>query len=295
MVLAPARSELDLAVPDVIWKFLDDCRPDLIVNPAAYTAVDRAEDEPELAFRVNAEAPREMARWAASHGVPLIHFSTDYVFDGTGVSAWSEDDATAPLSVYGKSKLAGETFVRAAGGPSLIVRTSWVYASQGRNFMLTVARLAAEQKELRIVCDQIGAPTSSRAIADAVTKLVRSGLPSLRDRMGECETVNVSCSGETSWFGFAEAIVDGLRKRNLEVRAERVIPIKSEDYPTRAARPRNSRLESTKAREMFSIRMPAWQDALDAELAALAQLRGITIVSPVPAVVDRFERNQTEG
>jgi dTDP-4-dehydrorhamnose reductase len=113
--------------------------------------------------------------------------------------------------------------------------------------------------------------------------------------MGECETVNVSCSGETSWFGFAEAIVDGLRKRNLEVRAERVIPIKSEDYPTRAARPRNSRLESTKAREMFSIRMPAWQDALDAELAALAQLRGITIVSPVPAVVDRFERNQTEG
>jgi len=295
MVLVPARSELDLAMPHAIPTFLDECKPDLIVNPAAYTAVDRAEDEPELVFRVNAEAPREMAHWAACHDVPLIHFSTDYVFDGTGVSAWREDDATAPLSVYGKSKLAGEMFVRAAGGPSLIVRTSWVYASQGRNFMLTVARLAAEQKELRIVCDQIGAPTSSRAIADAVTKLVRSGLPSLRDRMDKCAAVNVSCSGETSWFGFADAIVDGLRKRKLGVKAERVIPIKSEDYPTRAARPRNSRLDSTKAREMFSIRMPTWQAALDAELAALAELRGITIAPPMPTVVDRLERSPTES
>jgi dTDP-4-dehydrorhamnose reductase len=229
-----------------------------------------------------------MARWAACHDVPLIHFSTDYVFDGAGVSAWGEDDATAPLSVYGKSKLAGETFVRAAGGPSVIVRTSWVYANQGRNFMLTVARLAAEQKELRIVCDQIGAPTSARAIADAVAKIIRTGVPSLRDRMGKCETVNVSCSGETSWFGFAEAIVDGLRKRNLEARAERVIPIKSEDYPTRAARPRNSRLDSTKAREMFSIIMPTWQEALDVELAALAELRGISI-APLMPVMDLVE------
>lgn len=146
LVLVPSRSELDLAMPSAIPMFLDECKPDLIVNPAAYTAVDRAEDEPELAFRVNAEAPREMARWAARHDVPLIHFSTDYVFDGTGVSAWSEDDVTAPLSVYGKSKLAGETFVRAADGPSLIVRTSWVYASQGRNFMLTVARLLRSRR-----------------------------------------------------------------------------------------------------------------------------------------------------
>lgn len=293
-VLVPARSELDLAKPHAIAMFLDDCKPDLIVNPAAYTAVDRAEDEPELAFRVNAEAPREMARWAAGHDVPLIHFSTDYVFDGTGVSAWSEDDATTPLSVYGKSKLAGEMFVRAAGGPSLIVRTSWVYASQGRNFMLTVARLAAEQKELRIVCDQIGAPTSARTIAGAVTKLL-SSLPSLRDGVGKCETVNVSCLGETSWFGFAEAIVEGLRKRNMEVRAARVIPIKSEEYPTRAARPRNSRLDSTKAREMFSIRMPTWQEALDAELAALAELRGITLAPPTPAAVDRLERSPIQS
>jgi dTDP-4-dehydrorhamnose reductase len=257
--------------------------------------VDRAEDEPEQAFLVNAEAPREMARWAACHDVPLIHFSTDYVFDGTGLSAWTEDDVTAPLSVYGKSKLAGETFVRAAGGPSLIVRTPWVYANQGRNFMLTIARLAAEQKDLRIVCDQIGAPTSARAIADAVTKIIRSDFLSLRDSLGKCDTVNVSCSGETSWFGFAEAIVDGLRKRNLGARVERVVPIKSEDYPMRAARPRNSRLDSTRAREKFSIKMPTWQDALDAELAALAELHGISGVPPMPAAADRGERVEQPG
>jgi len=288
-VVAPARSELDLTMPTAIKPFLEDCRPDLIVNPAAYTAVDRAEDEQELAFRVNAEAPRQMADWAACHDVPLIHFSTDYVFDGSGDSAWSENDPTAPLSVYGSSKLAGEKAVRAAGAPSLIVRTSWVYANQGRNFMLTVSRLAAEQKELRIVSDQIGAPTSASAIANAVTKIVQDGLPELRNRVGKGDTVNISCLGETSWFGFAEAIVAGLRRRNLEVKAERVIPIKSEDYPTRAVRPRNSRLNPTKAREIFSVTMPTWQEALDAELSVLAELRGASI-APTPSGSKQIER-----
>lgn len=268
IVLAPSRSECDLAMPLTIRRFLDDCKPDLIVNPAAYTAVDRAEDEPDLAFRVNAESPREMAHWAFSHDVPFVHFSTDYVFDGSGEAAWREDDRTAPLSVYGKSKLAGEKAIRGAGASSLIVRTSWVYANQGRNFMSTVARLAAERNELRIVCDQIGAPTTARAIASAVTGIVEADLPSLRNRMGSCETVNITCAGETSWFGFANAIVEGLRKRNLEVRAERIIPITSEDYPTRAVRPHNSRLDPTRAREVFSIKMPSWQEALDVELAA---------------------------
>ena len=290
VVLAPARSELDLATPLAIRKFLDGSKPDLIVNPAAYTAVDRAEDEPELAFRVNAESPREMAHWAACHDVPLIHFSTDYVFDGSGESAWREDDVTAPLSVYGKSKLAGDEAVRAGGAPSLIVRTSWVYANQGRNFMLTVTRLAAEQKELRIVCDQVGAPTSARVIANAVTKLVETGLPSLRNRIRDCDIVNIACSGETSWFGFAEAIVDGLRRRNLGVKAERVIPIKSQDYPTRAVRPYNSRLDPTRAREIFSIRMPSWQEALDAEFAGLAELRGVSIAPLTPPASEGVDR-----
>ena len=179
-LVAADRSRLDLAQPENMAAALDEMAPDLIVNPAAYTAVDRAEDERELAFRVNAEAPGAMARWAASRGVPLIHFSTDYVFDGGGTRAWREDDATGPLSVYGASKLAGEDAIRSAGGPHLVVRTSWVYAATGANFLRTIARLARERDELRIVADQIGAPTSARLIADAVAKIVGKGGPPLR-------------------------------------------------------------------------------------------------------------------
>ena len=274
-VLAPSRSELDLTKPSSIKTFLDGCRPELIINPAAYTAVDRAEDEPGLAFRVNAESPYEIAKWAAHHDVPLIHFSTDYVFDGAGQSAWREESAAAPLSVYGRSKLAGEEAIRAAAAPSLTIRTSWVYASQGQNFLLTISRLATERTELRIVNDQFGAPSSARAIAAAVTKIVAGGLPAFRSRVRHCDTVNIACAGETSWFGFAEAIVDGLRRRNRDLMTKRVIPISSEEYPTRAVRPRNSRLDLTRARQIFWITMPSWQHALDAELADLGsgQLR----------------------
>jgi dTDP-4-dehydrorhamnose reductase len=268
-VHAPVRSDLDLGRPADIRPFLDDLSPDLIVNPAAYTAVDRAEDEPELAFRVNAESPRQMAEWAALHDVPLIHFSTDYVFDGSGKSAWREDSAAAPLSVYGRSKLAGEEAIRAAAAPSLTIRTSWVYASHGRNFVVTIARLAAERPELRVVCDQFGAPSSARAIAAAVTKIVAAGLPALRSRVRSCNTLHIACAGETSWFGFAEAIVDGLQRRGRDLMAKRVIPVGSDDYPTRAVRPRNSRLDLTRARDIFSIAMPTWQSALEIELAEL--------------------------
>ena len=190
-------------MPAAIAGRLDELAPDLIVNPAAYTAVDRAEDERELAFRINAEAPGAIARWAAARGVPLIHFSTDYVFDGSGERPWREDDRTGPLSAYGASKLAGEDAVRAAGGVHLIIRTSWVYAAKGANFLRTIARLAAERKELRIVADQFGAPTSAEVIAEAVTGIVAAGGPPLAERFAAAGgLVNVATSGvdELAWI-----------------------------------------------------------------------------------------------
>ena len=182
-VVAADRGMLDLSQPQTIPSVLDRYAPDLIVNPAAYTAVDRAEDEKELAFRVNTQAPGIIARWAASRSVPVIHFSTDYVFDGSGSRQWRENDPTGPLSVYGASKLGGELEVRAAAGPHLIVRTSWVYAATGVNFLRTVVRLAQERTELRIVADQFGAPTSARLIADSVSAIVADGGPSLARRL----------------------------------------------------------------------------------------------------------------
>ena len=171
--VVPANREmLDFTRPDGISLALERLAPDLIINPAAYTAVDKAENERDLAFRVNRDAPGEMARWAAKHDVPLIHFSTDYVFDGSGERPWKENDTPRPLSVYGASKLAGEDEIRKADGPSLILRTSWVYSASGVNFLRTIARLAQEREELRIVSDQIGAPTSASLIADAVANIV---------------------------------------------------------------------------------------------------------------------------
>ena len=167
-IVAADRATLDLGKPQAIAAALDRLAPDIIVNPAAYTAVDKAEEEAELAMRVNGEAPGAIARWAAAHAVPFIHFSTDYVFDGSGERAWRETDAAHPLSVYGASKLAGENKIRAVGGCFLIVRSSWVYAAHGANFLRTIVRLARERKELRIVADQIGAPTSAALIADAL-------------------------------------------------------------------------------------------------------------------------------
>jgi dTDP-4-dehydrorhamnose reductase len=211
-VLAPQRAELDLSRPETLVEGLDELKPDLIVNPAAYTAVDRAEDESELAFRVNAQAPSEIARWAAQHRVPLVHFSTDYVFDGSGDKPWCEDSPPGPLSVYGASKLGGETAIRSAGGSHLIVRTSWVYAAKGTNFLRTIARLAGEREELRIVADQIGAPTSARVIATAVVQILQE--TDLASRFAESGgIVNIACTDETSWHGFATAIVAGLRSR----------------------------------------------------------------------------------
>ena len=204
-----------------------------------------------------------LARWAQQRNVPLVHFSTDYVFDGSGERPWREDDATGPLSAYGESKLAGEEAIRAAGGTFLIVRSSWVYAATGTNFLRTIARLARERKELRIVSDQVGAPTSAAVIAKAVMAMLGDDLEEFRLRCAQAGgLVHLAASGETSWHGFATAIVDGLKARGVKLAVEQVHAIKSEDYPTRAKRPRNSCLDLSRLQQVFGITPPPWRDAL---------------------------------
>ena len=270
-VIAASRSLIDLAQPDNIAAVLEQRNPAIIINAAAYTAVDRAETERELARVVNSVAPSVIAQWASANAVPLIHFSTDYVFDGRSQTPWREDDARRPLSVYGCTKLDGEDAVRAAGGTSLIVRTSWVYAATGKNFLRTIARLAREREQLRIVADQIGAPTSAALIADCVQKMLNGDIESFRDHCALSNgIVHLTASGETNWYGFACAIVDGLRKRGVNLTVDEVVPIKTEDYPTPAKRPLNSRLDLTRLRQVFKITPAHWLDALDPQLDVLA-------------------------
>jgi dTDP-4-dehydrorhamnose reductase len=268
-VVPAPRAMLDLTRPQDIGSRLDEMAPDIIVNPAAYTAVDRAEDERDLAFLVNAEAPRALAEWAASRRIPLLHFSTDYVYSGRGSDPWKESDGTGPLSVYGASKLAGETAIREVAGPHLIARTSWVYAPTGGNFLRTIVRLAREREELRIVADQIGAPTSAAIIADVVATFFASpgGLASAIERTEGL--VHVAASGSTSWHGFATAIVEGLRAKGVSMKVERVVPIGTADYPTKAQRPMNSRLDLSKLSKVLGHSTPDWPAGLGAVLDEL--------------------------
>jgi dTDP-4-dehydrorhamnose reductase len=266
-VLPVARADFDLSDPLSLPGKLDRIAPDLIINAAAYTAVDRAEDERDLAEEVNARAPGRMAIWAAEHKVPLVHFSTDYVFPGTGERPWREDDPTSPLSVYGATKLAGEVAIRSAKGPHLIVRTSWVYAVRGTNFLRTIVRLAREREELRIVADQIGAPTSARVIADCIAMMIGQHATALPGLFAQSEgLVHLACAGETSWHGFATAIIERLKSCGVGLKAERIVPILSIDYPTKAQRPHNSRFDQTRLREVFGLALPHWGDALALEL-----------------------------
>ena len=217
---------------------------------------------------MNAEAPRQIAAWAAARGIPLVHFSTDYVFDGSGERPWREQDPTGPLSVYGASKLAGEVAIREAHGSHLIVRTSWVYAAQGSNFLRAIARLSRERSELRIVADQIGAPTPARVIARIVTLIIEKCRSDLLARFADVGgVINVATSGETSWYGFATAIVDLLRARDDRLQVERIVPIRTQEYPAKARRPHNSRLDLTRLNRHFGIIHPSWEEALAAELA----------------------------
>jgi dTDP-4-dehydrorhamnose reductase len=267
VVFSPSRSNLDLSKPESIEPFLEELAPDFIINPAAYTAVDKAEDEPELAALINAEAPAAIARWAAAKRVPLVHFSTDYVFNGSGDHARREEDLTGPLSVYGRTKLAGEEAIRRAGGPHLVIRTAWVYAANGANFMRTIIRLARERQSLRIVADQHGTPTSARTIAAATVQVIDQGIADLSTHFAHARgLVHMTNSGSTNWYAFACSIVDGLRKRGTTLKATEIVPIATRDYPTKASRPANSRLDLSRLASAYGISPPTWEAALDAEL-----------------------------
>lgn len=262
------RSQLDLSNPQAIRDVVQAIQPDLIINPAAYTAVDKAESEPDLAYAINATAPGVLAEEAAKLGARLIHFSTDYVYAGNKAGVYVEDDATAPLSVYGKSKLAGEEAIRAVGLPALVFRTSWVYGAYGKNFLHTVLRLAKEREQLRIVADQAGAPTSSFSIAHAVLQVLARWDG---ERAGVYHLVN---AGHTTWHGFASAIVEAYAQlqpvRHWQpLKVNNIEAITTADYPTPAARPANSCLDCTKLSTDFSVQLPDWRDALMAELKAL--------------------------
>jgi dTDP-4-dehydrorhamnose reductase len=271
-VVPAARSDFNLAEPGTLPEALDRLSPDLIVNPAAYTAVDRAEDECELAFIVNGESPGVIARWASRRHVPLVHFSTDYVFDGQGETPWHEDSPPAPLSVYGASKLAGEEAIRAANGPHLIVRTSWVYAATGANFLRTVVRLARERAELKVVADQIGAPTTAPVLADTMAGILAADSGNLAQRFGRANgLVNIAASGETSWHGFAVRIVDGLRARGIKLAVQSIALLRTEEFSTRAKRPKNSRLDLARLKETFGLITPSWTDSLEPELDKIAR------------------------
>lgn len=256
-LLVVGHEQLDLADSEAIRRQVRELRPDLIINAAAHTAVDLAESEPELAFAINATAPGVLAEEAATLGVPLTHYSTDYVFDGSKDGAYSEDDATGPLGVYGRSKLAGEDAIRAVGGQYLILRTSWVYSLHGKNFLLTMQRLLQEREELRVVADQIGAPTWAGSIARATAELIEHWQ---NGHAGPWGTYHLSGLGETSWFGFANAIADQLRAQGKP--CARLEPIPSSAYPTPAQRPLNSRLDCSRLQQAWNIRLPNWHDAL---------------------------------
>jgi len=263
-VRALERAEADLSDPNALRRVVREAAPSLIVNAAAYTAVDRAEKEEALAQAINADAPGLLAEEAKLLGIALVHYSTDYVFDGTGDNPATERDPTAPLNAYGRTKLAGEAAIRDSGCAHLILRTSWVYSMRGANFLLTVKRLAAELEEMRIVADQTGAPTWARGIAEATALiLARCGAPGETGVLAEKGGIyHLTASGETTWHGFAEAIVDWLRATGQPVRCKRVHPIPTSDYPTPARRPANSLLNCAKLYETFGITIPDWGDQL---------------------------------
>jgi dTDP-4-dehydrorhamnose reductase len=270
-VLIPERSQCDLARPDTLTALIDALRPDVIVNAAAYTAVDKAEEEGDLAMTINAHAPGVLAAAARRHGALLLHYSTDYVFDGKQARAYSEADTPGPAGAYARSKLAGEQAVRATGADYLIFRTSWVYAARGKNFLKTILRLAGEREELRIVADQIGAPTWARLIAEVTALALQQDLARRKHGGFENGTYHLTAAGETSWYGFATAIVTTARVFGADLKCHKVVPITTAEYPLPAARPANSRLSGAKLAARYGLEMPAWEDSMKLCLAEIFQ------------------------
>lgn len=273
-IVAPSRSDLDLVNAEVLVSQVRGLRPDVIVNAAAYTRVDEAEMHPDVARAVNTRAPSLLAEEASRSGALLVHFSTDYVFDGRKADPYAEEDAPGPLNVYGETKLAGEEAIRESGARHLILRISWVYGLHRSNFLTTMLRLFREREQVAVVDDQIGGPTWSRSVAEAtgdmVARLVEGGPGGGVDLGG---TYHLSASGSASWFTFASAILDRVRVFTGEddpIVTRRVVAITSDDYPTPARRPRNSLLSNRKIRLAFGISLRSWSDQLDACLAGVS-------------------------
>ncbi len=266
-IVALGRPELDLARPDTVFKALRDAKPDVVVSAAAYTAVDKAESEPDIAFAVNRDGAKAVARAANDIGVPVIHISTDYVFDGTKITAYVENDPTGPASVYGRSKLEGEQAVSEMTDNYAVLRTAWVYSEYGSNFVKTMLRLSESRDEINVVADQFGCPTSANDIAIAIVSIAKrlATDPSAHLR----GVFHMSGTGETNWAGFAKQIfafsAENGRKSIV------VNDITTAQYPTPARRPANSRLDCCKLEEVYGIRLPEWQTSTRAVMAALAQ------------------------
>lgn len=277
-VICVGRPELDLINIEGVREEIRRIKPSVLVNAAAYTAVDQAESEPEVAMKINSEAPAVMAEEAKRLSALFITYSTDYIFDGKSALPYKESDSPSPLNMYGASKLSGERAVEAVGGSHLIFRTSWVYGARGKNFLKTILRLAAERPELKIVDDQVGAPTWSRDLADATRKIIeqlgaRSALEKipLGEALGNRRGIyHMTSAGSVSWFGFAAAIVDEMGKRGLSKdKLATVVPIPSSEYPTPTARPHNSRLCNEKLKAAFGVTLPPWRESLAAVMDEL--------------------------
>ncbi|QGX41322.1 dTDP-4-dehydrorhamnose reductase [Permianibacter aggregans] len=261
-VIAMGREQANFLAPESLHELVSHCKPNWIVNAAAYTAVDKAESDQEAAFKVNAESVEVLAQQAKRIGAKLVHYSTDYVYDGTKPGTYLETDAVNPVSVYGKSKLAGEEAIRAAGCEHFIFRTSWVFAARGGNFIKTMLRLAAEREQLKVVADQFGAPTSAELIADVTAHCIQSAENGLTDAWG---TYHLVAGGETSWHGYACHVIEGALARGvaLAIKPESVMPITTEELSAFAIRPKNSRLLTKKMETIFKLQMPNWQFNVD--------------------------------
>lgn len=261
-VTALDRSQCDLSRPERLPDIIRDLQPDVIVNAAAYTSVDKAEQEEGLATVINGTAVGVLAEEARKAGSLFVHYSTDYLFDGEKPTPYSEDDTPHPINAYGRSKLAGETALRQIGGRYIILRTGWLYAARGHNFVRTILRLAEERDELRIVDDQAGAPNWARDIADATARIVRAVHVEHTQKTFASAPFNLTVAGATTWYGFAKGILDEASRAGLLARTPRLTPIASSDYPTLAARPKNSRLSGERLKARFGIALPDWRQSL---------------------------------
>jgi len=275
-VSAACPATADLAAPDSVLDLLERIRPDIVVNAAAYTAVDAAESDEATAWAINAQAVGDIAAWAARHGSLVAHYSTDYVFDGSAREPYPEDASTGPAGAYGRSKLEGEVLLASSGAHYLLFRTAWVYAPWGKNFLLTMLRLAGDRDELRVVADQIGAPTSVALIAQATHVAIAAWLAALpRERQMLEGTYHLVASGQTSWHGFAEAIVDAAASAGLLVRRPAVVPITTSDFPTAARRPAYSVLDNRKFQHAFGFPLPDWTQGLAQVMDELCEIKHV--------------------